>query len=321
MSPILRNFIQLADGLAFILGMICLAGALAAQGGRFSVRLDLLTHFAPIWLAGGILALIYGLIRAQFTPQYVLCAIGIGTVLAALALLAPEYLRTLEPNAPVGVPNQIKIVQLNAWIHNRDVAATTRWLVSQNADVITLDEITPALRKAIEDQSGYHYRKGIVDTGIFTRDEPIGTGFLLGDPWNEWPDLARVRVAVGSQSAVIMAVHLTWPTELWQIKQRASLAKIMKRTDPSRLIMIGDFNLTPWSFTLRDLDKTLGLIRRDRAIFTWPAQPANRWRSKVALLPIDHVYAGSAWRTVDIHRGPRLGSDHYPIVVTLALKD
>ena len=37
-----------------------------------------------------------------------------------------------------------------------------------------------------------------------------------------------------------------------------------------------------------------------------------------ALLPIDHVYAGPGWRTVRAERGPRLGSDHYPVIVTLA---
>ncbi len=321
MNPILRNFIQLTDALAIALGLMCLAAGLAAQGGRFNVRLDILTHFAPIWLAGSVLTLIYGLARSQNASQGVLISISTFAVFAAIALMAPEYLRKVEPWAPVDAPNQIKIVQLNAWILNRDVAATARWIASQNPDVITINEITPTLQKAIEHQTGYHYRRGIVGSGIFTRAEPLGAGFMLGDPWNEWPDLARARVPVGNGSAVVIAVHLTWPTDLWQIKQRVGLAKIMKRTDPSHLIMIGDFNLTPWSFTLQGLDKSLGLTRRDRAIFSWPAQPVQSWHGKVAFLPIDHVYAGSAWRTVDIKRGPRLGSDHYPIVVTLALTD
>lgn len=36
------------------------------------------------------------------------------------------------------------------------------------------------------------------------------------------------------------------------------------------------------------------------------------------MLPIDHVYAGKGWRAVSVTRGPRLGSDHYPMVVVLA---
>jgi endonuclease/exonuclease/phosphatase (EEP) superfamily protein YafD len=60
----------------------------------------------------------------------------------------------------------------------------------------------------------------------------------------------------------------------------------------------------------------LGMERRDRALCTWKAL-----YSPVAFLPIDHFHAGEAWRTVSIARGPRLGSNHYPFVVTLALTD
>ena len=37
-----------------------------------------------------------------------------------------------------------------------------------------------------------------------------------------------------------------------------------------------------------------------------------------AFAPIDQVFAGSAWRAVSVTRGPKLGSDHYPVVVVLA---
>jgi hypothetical protein len=65
------------------------------------------------------------------------------------------------------------------------------------------------------------------------------------------------------------------------------------------------------------------LERRDRAVFSWPAGPVTRWKIDlpVAFLPIDHIYAGSDWRTVKIERGPRgLGSDHRPLIITLALQ-
>jgi endonuclease/exonuclease/phosphatase (EEP) superfamily protein YafD len=49
-------------------------------------------------------------------------------------------------------------------------------------------------------------------------------------------------------------------------------------------------------------------------LFSWPAT-----RSPIPILPIDHLYAGPAWRTVNVERGPHLGSDHYPLVATLML--
>jgi endonuclease/exonuclease/phosphatase (EEP) superfamily protein YafD len=81
-----------------------------------------------------------------------------------------------------------------------------------------------------------------------------------------------------------------------------------------RLILTGDFNSAPWSFTLRRFDRRVGLRRRTRALATWPTR---RFAMPFPFLAIDHVYAGSDWKTVSVRRGPRLGSDHFPVVVIL----
>ena len=80
---------------------------------------------------------------------------------------------------------------------------------------------------------------------------------------------------------------------------------------------------TPWSFTLKRLDRGLGIERRTHALASWPAGEFSGYRlhSPMPLVPIDHVYAGRDWRTVSVKRGPKLGSDHYPVVVTLRLGD
>ena len=44
-------------GVILPLGALSAAAAIAAQGGRFSDRLDVLTHFAPLYLAGGTVTL------------------------------------------------------------------------------------------------------------------------------------------------------------------------------------------------------------------------------------------------------------------------
>jgi endonuclease/exonuclease/phosphatase (EEP) superfamily protein YafD len=86
------------------------------------------------------------------------------------------------------------------------------------------------------------------------------------------------------------------------------------------MIIAGDFNSTPWSFALRRQDRLFGIERRTRALATWPARTL-RSEAPFPFLPIDHVYAGKGWRTVSMQRGPRLGSDHYPVIVVLQATD
>jgi len=87
-----------------------------------------------------------------------------------------------------------------------------------------------------------------------------------------------------------------------------------------RLIIVGDFNSTPWSFGRRRDDARLGVLRRTRNLFSWPAERVshNKLPAPFPVLPIDHIYAGRGWATVSVRRGPRLGSDHYPVVAVLA---
>ena len=103
-------------------------------------------------------------------------------------------------------------------------------------------------------------------------------------------------------------------------QQRVQLARVLAQIPSERAIIAGDFNSTPWSFSRRRWDEAFGLIRRTRAVFTWPVPGSESIAlpALVPFLPIDHVYAGSGWATVKVERGPRLGSDHYPVVVTLA---
>ncbi len=84
--------------------------------------------------------------------------------------------------------------------------------------------------------------------------------------------------------------------------------------------MAGDFNSTQWSFRQRAVDASFALERRDHLIPTWPARLPMLHGAPfpVPLMPIDHVYAGPRWKTVRIVRGPRMGSDHYPLIATFA---
>jgi endonuclease/exonuclease/phosphatase (EEP) superfamily protein YafD len=116
-----------------------------------------------------------------------------------------------------------------------------------------------------------------------------------------------------------VVTHFNWPTSRAHRAQSRALPVVLAQLRRDRMVLGGDFNSTPWSFTRRRDDRAFGVIRRDRALWTWPTgQGAWRVPAPFPFMPLDHIYAGRGWATTSVRRGPRLGSDHYPLIVTLA---
>jgi endonuclease/exonuclease/phosphatase (EEP) superfamily protein YafD len=160
----------------------------------------------------------------------------------------------------------------------------------------------------------------LCSTMILAKQKPVAEGGF--DPHVSPTRLsaAWARFGPARTGFTVVGVHYRWPIPAGrQQVQSERLAKAIDGFNNKSLIIAGDFNSTPWSCSLRRQDARFGLIRRTHALFSWPAAPFSHRRinSPLPFLPIDHVYAGADWRTVEVRRGPKLGSDHYPVVVTL----
>jgi endonuclease/exonuclease/phosphatase (EEP) superfamily protein YafD len=307
------------------LGLACLVLASYALGGRDDGRLDVLTHFAPIYLAGGLVAAIVALSLRLRWMRLVLALPGLGGAIAAGWMVAPEFVHAPSPRAPADAPHQLKLIQFNAWqAYNVDPEGSGRWLAEQNADIIVIEEAEEGLVDAILRHRSYHVTGRKRSVTILSRAKPVYTEV----PWPRPRPLAATglaRFARKDGGFTVVGVHYTWPTQ-WERQQGQSrdTLYVLRDVDLSRAILVGDFNSTPWSFARRREDARLGLERRTRGLATWPARiyrGADRGEpAPFPFLPIDHVYAGSDWRTVSVRRGARLGSDHYPVIAVLALE-
>lgn len=83
------------------------------------------------------------------------------------------------------------------------------------------------------------------------------------------------------------------------------------------MIVAGDFNMTPWTVKLKTFTKATGLGRFNTFYPTWPV----RWRSVplLPLVPIDNVFTTAHFANIAISVGPRLDSDHRPVIADIAL--
>lgn len=300
-------------GSAIVLAVAAAVAAVLAHGGRFDWRLDVLTHFAPFYLIAGALGLAAALAAASGRAP----ALGASVVaiVAGGLLMAPEFLRDAGPHAGSGAVAELRVIQFNAGRRTADVQRAADWLDRQNADIITLTEAPEAL-------SEHLVRRGWKTAGahgrliIFTRKRyermirpALGPGGRL--------NFVNATYDLDAGQVEALTAHLEWPTRPVVEQQRRDLARVVASRPSAGMILTGDLNATPWSFGLRRMENDLGVTRRDRALATWPAQVLGRpW--PLPFLPIDHIYAGRDWATVSVERGPWLGSDHYPVVVTLA---
>lgn len=311
---------HILTGLMSLVAVGCAGWAFAAHGGRWSARLDVLTHFLPAIAIAAALAVLYAAVAEGPLAKLALAAFGGGGALMAGWLIAPEYLARRGRVAPPGAPGEIKLIQFNAWRRNCDLEGTIAWLLAQDADVIVLQEadaIGPLLRL----RSAFHATSDGCSVMIFSKAVPVVLDIPTPSDKRIRPPAAGVTLRDARGEFTVIGTHYVWPVfGGLQQSQGRGLARLLAQFPTERLILTGDFNSTPWSFARRHEDVLFGLERRTRGLFTWPARdlPKRGARTPFPLLPIDHVYAGAGWLTVQVKRGPRLGSDHYPVIVTLA---
>ena len=319
MTSILRLFRQLL-GLAALLGALaCAILASAAQGGRWSDKLDGLTHFAPLLLLGGMGALLLWLVagrKGRMTP--ILAAI---TIISTATLMAPEMIATAQLERVEPRSETLKIVQFNAFRDNYDVPGSLAWIRAQDADLVVLEEVLSGEGRLIARDLAdpYPYQIGCPNwrcgTVIRSKKPPLDDPMAIPIETHAGA-VAWARFQGEKSPYSVIGVHYAWPAPIsHQWGQRRAMKETVKRFSKDSLIVVGDFNSTPWSFALRRQDHDFGLERRTRALFSWPTK--KRGVRLPPFLPIDHLYAGKDWRTVSVSRGPALGSDHYPIVVEL----
>lgn len=301
----------------FLAAALCAGAAAAAQNGDSSLRWDVLAHFAPIWFAGALACALVAVIAFNGVARFLVLGMSAAGMVFAGMLIAPELTRSTGPSATPDAPGQLKIVQFNVWHDTPDPQTSIDWLNREDPDIAILEETTPQVRALIKASGKWHVTCPTCEVEILSKVAPITEG--LGKVRGPGP-ITRATFRDTAGEFTVIGVHNAWPTDGDQPGQEARLAEAISRFPRARTIVSGDFNSAPWSFQRRKWDARFGLIRRDRAVFSWPAQPYKRlkWLGSIPLLPIDHLYAGDDWATVSVTRGPKLSSDHYPLVAILA---
>ncbi|MBI1249885.1 MAG: hypothetical protein GC189_00240 [Alphaproteobacteria bacterium] len=309
----------------------CLAAGLAAASllAGLMPAFDLVNQAAPLPLAMALSGVI-GCVaahRGRVLRDGRFWAFAFAAA-AFAALVLPDALRALKPPlAPQPGAAAIRVISHNIHEGSPDIARTRTYLQKQDADFVALYEVTDADLAALAPLrrkwpywtrcNSWPYCR----VYILSRTPPLPntretpTGPFIARRNRHYPLYSRLAAAdyrVRGEIVRVIAAHVRRPPSLYA--QRRDLRLVLselRRTPRRNVVLMGDFNLTPWTHAIRDLDARSGLIRRTQNLATWP--------SALPIAPIDHIYASPTLTTLRIARGPRTGSDHRPVEADFAL--
>lgn len=315
-QSVLTGFLR---GFALFLSVGCAMGSIGAQLGRWSVKADGLTHLAPLYLAGSVVCLILWLAADRRTRTTLL--LSLVSLTASALLMRADVWAAVRAERVAPQDETIKLIQFNLYFDNIDIEGTADWLIAQDADVLVLEEVyDDAVRIVDRLASAYPHRTTCKSSDrcgvtILSKAAPIDEAETESiQPGSGQVSWAKFAGAKGEY--MVAGTHFVWPDPISpQWINREAMRRNLQRWPTDSLILTGDFNSTPWSFSLKRLDWTVPVQRRTRALLSWPTRVGPFEIPPV--FAIDQVYAGKAWKTVSVERGPRLGSDHFPVVVVL----
>lgn len=299
-------------GLLFGLG-----GLIAGRLGHLYPHFDVFSQFGAQFIMGT-LAFAFGMLFTRYKTT-----IGLATTVALLAIYGawPHLVSTPLSNGPFIMQageKQLRIAHFNTWAENDDYAAIANEVLRLNADVVSLVEMDAKKKQAIipalKTSHPYSFdcsASAFCELTIVSKYpilESEGNGLWIGPPY------AQVSLGGEMTGVTFLSVHTTrFPRSRSQLKQVRELARKLESVSGD-LIVMGDFNATPFSRVNSTFAESANLSRLTE-LPTWPT------RIDLPQLAIDHAFASENFRVIGNQQiGNSAGSDHYPIVLTLARK-
>lgn len=88
------------------------------------------------------------------------------------------------------------------------------------------------------------------------------------------------------------------------------------RSLPGAAIMCGDLNISPWSVYFHSFLSESGLLDSSKGFGVQPTWPVE-W--PIMRVPIDHCFVSESIQVINRKTGPKVGSDHFPLLVDFAI--
>lgn len=294
-----------AKDMFWITGAIILLAALPAL---LNIRIAPLELFANLRPQVIVLCVAFGC-AAVTVGRY--GAAGAAALVVAVLLATTPELFSRGP-APVTRP-ALTVVWCNVFRTDGVVDRLAVLARKEGADIVILAEPPGDSTRTRRALSEYPFVYGALDPDehgavVFSR-RPLTERPRPGQPEGVYP------VSIVETGEIrIVAMHP--PVAATPARLRASnliMSAAVQEASAGRTLVIGDMNATPWSSRLRVVSAKM--VRLSPAL-------GSTWFSSLPVLglPIDHAFVTSDLRA-SARVGPGVGSDHLPLIVSIARVD
>ena len=273
----------------------------------------------------------------QLTPVLVVGLIG----------LMPYYL----PNTitPASGPT-LKVLTSNVWGNNHDLSAIETWIRQQDADIVLLQEISPAYSQ--------ENMPNLLDIYPYQATQPDYTRWGSNTTLSRYPiiqvdlidiqaannsDIVRMVIDVNGLPVAVYNVHLAYPGGPARVHlpihnpylnlivgyndhdRNLQVKYLLEyiQTEPYPYILGGDFNLSDHSPTYQQLAAHMhdAFLSAGTGLGkSWPVSTARGIPGVIPpLVRIDYIWHSEHFQAQQAAVGPQIGSDHLPVMAELVL--
>ncbi|WMT90788.1 endonuclease/exonuclease/phosphatase family protein [Pelagibacterium sp. H642] len=310
------------------------AMAIAAALGFIYPAMDLFNHIQPVLFFGLAALVLAAPVFVRFRPLRALALSIAATGLVASSIIyVPELVAGFVPRSEdTEAASTYRLMTFNVFGRNEEPQSIVDNIASEDPDFVALQEYSPGVRSVVHPlltqlYPHFQYCTGgqRAFVGLYSKlpFEPLNEDACSSSIMSQ-DRTARIIVRVETQAGPAFSLattHNDWPAPVTrQAEQFAMLRDALSTVQPP-LILVGDFNSTPWSYTLRGFVSSAGLTRHTFNVPTFPTlwYYLRDWRPTIPFLPIDHVMTRGDITIHNLRTGHPSGSDHLPIIVEFSV--
>ncbi len=252
--------------------------------------------------------------------------------LCMLMFAASFLIAVYSAYAPAGQPEgtakaSIKILQFNILYKNDEFAKSIPWIISQNADIVVLQEVNEDRAKEM-DALKEHYKWSQVK--LNSRRQAFGMAIFsnlpvtkfdyvnIGRGWNKY---TSTEFMIGDIPLHLYELHTPPPMSRFFFSQRnlalSTMADLLASDKTPHRLLIGDLNTTIYSPFLVNILKKADMHHAQQNFNmegTWPSMLPMPLR-----IGIDHIIASKQVKIESREIQYYHGSDHLPVITKLTL--